>query len=407
MRPALHFTPRSGWINDPHGITARDDGYDVFYQYVPGETTWAPNCHWGHASGPDLLSLRELPVAIAPGDGDDGIWTGAIVRDGDAARAFYTATTVPDFGIGRIRVAYAEDDWSTWSKGDVVVEAPADLDLIAYRDPFVRRDGDLWRMFVGAAGRDGTAMALSYTSGDLDAWDYEGVALERNTAELDPVWMGALWECPQMFDLDGQSVMISSVWDADVLHYAGFALGSLDGGRFAAESWGRLTWGPSLYAPSLFTDADGRHALTFWLRGVGGADWTGAHSIPYRPTLVDGRLVVEPHPDVLDHRVPSWGDGVVDRLAADIEWSAADGVLTIVSGSAPIITFTRAGDEVVAETPTSRSVFPAIGAMRIVLDGPIIEVSSMGGAFATGVEPSGPGVRVTATAGDLSVFGLA
>ena len=64
MRPTLHFTARSGWINDPHGITYRDGRYHVFFQYVPDRTSWAPNCHWGHATGPDLLSLTEHSVAM-------------------------------------------------------------------------------------------------------------------------------------------------------------------------------------------------------------------------------------------------------------------------------------------------------------------------------------------------------
>ena len=123
-------------------------------------------------------------------------------------------------------------------------------------------------MFVGGADRDGTARALTYVSEDLENWTYDGVALERNGTVKDPVWMGTMWECPQVFELGGQSVMISSVWDADVLHYAAYAVGSFAGGRFDAKDWRRLTWGASLYAPSLFTDADGQLALTFWLRGV-------------------------------------------------------------------------------------------------------------------------------------------
>ena len=81
-------------------------------------------------------------------------------------------------------------------------------------------------MFVGAAGADGTAMALSYRSDDLEAWEYEGVALSRSTSETADVWMGALWECPQIFEIDGRAVMVSSVWDDDVLHYAGYAVGT-------------------------------------------------------------------------------------------------------------------------------------------------------------------------------------
>ena len=284
MRPEFHFTAASGWINDPHGITYRDGEYHAFFQHVPDRTDWAPNCHWGHALGADLLSLRELPVAIAPGDGDGGIWTGSLVTGGDGeTRIFYTSTSEPDIGIGRIRVATpVDDDWISWTKGPVVVDAPADLNLIAYRDPFLREDADGWRMFVGAGDAEGTAMALTYRSTDLDGWEYEGVALARSTTETRDVWMGALWECPQLIDVDGHAVMVSSVWDDDVLHYAGYAIGTYADGTFTATRWGRLTYGDSYYAPSFYRDSAGRPCLSFWMRGVADiADgWAGAHVSP-------------------------------------------------------------------------------------------------------------------------------
>ncbi len=408
MRPALHFTPASGWINDPHGITAREGRYEAFFQYVGGGTNWAPDCQWGHATGPDLLTLREGPVAIAPGDGDDGIWTGCVVHDGAETRAFYTATSVPDFGIGRVRVAHARDAaWNTWSKGDVVVEAPAELDLIAFRDPFVRREGNGWRMFVGAAGRDGTAHALTYTSADLDSWQYEGIALERHTAEREPVWMGALWECPQIFDIDGHAAMVSSIWDADVLHYAAYALGSFADGRFAADHWERLTWGESLYAPSMFTDADGAPALTFWLRGIRGDGWAGAHSVPYRLSVEGGRLIARPHPDVAAHRTGVRPDGRVDGLAADIEWASAEGTLTVSSGGDVVMSISRDGGHAVVTTPSESSSLPVAGGVRVIVDGPVLEVSSDAGVFAGAVKPQGCGLEVSVTAGEAVVYGLA
>ena len=105
-----------------------------------------------------------------------------------ATRVFYTSTTQPDIGIGRVRVATPDDeDWIAWSKGAVVAEAPAELDIIAYRDPFVRagarRVADVPRRPDSA---DGTATALSYRSGDLAGWEYEGIALQRSTNEVDP-----------------------------------------------------------------------------------------------------------------------------------------------------------------------------------------------------------------------------
>ena len=72
-------------------------------------------------------------------------------------------------GLGAVRVAYpADDGWDTWHKGDVVLVAPEELDLVEFRDPFVCRDGEAWRLVVGGGTADGTAVALSWTSADLE-----------------------------------------------------------------------------------------------------------------------------------------------------------------------------------------------------------------------------------------------
>ena len=409
MRPILHFTARSGWINDPHGITYRDGRYHVFFQYVPDRTSWAPNCHWGHATGPDLLSLTEHSVAIAPGDGDDGIWTGGLVEDGDDTVIFYTSTTIPDFGIGRIRSAYPVDgEWREWRKGEVAVEAPSDLDLIAFRDPFVRREGSGWRMFVGAAHRDGTAMALSWTSSDLRSWAHDGVVLSRSTSERDPVWMGALWECPQFAAVDGVDVMVSSVWDADVLHYAGYATGGLREGRFDASGWGRLTYGDGYYAPSLFFDAAGHPCLTFWIRGIVDehAGWAGAHSVPFRLSAADGALIATPHPDVAAHRGERAVDGRVAGLAADVEWDAPIGELTVTCGADRLLHVARTPEAAVVTIGDDQWTVPASGLLRIIIDGPVLELSSPAALFSATVSPSGADLHVRATAGTLEVFPL-
>jgi beta-fructofuranosidase len=264
-------------------------------------------------------------------------------------------------------------------------------------------------MFVGAALTDGTAMALSYTSDDLDTWDYAGVALQRSTTETEPVWMGALWECPQIFELDGRTVMVSSVWDADRLHYAGYALGTYDEGVFQAESWGRLTFGDSYYAPSLFTDADGRRCLLFWMRGIGDPDagWEGAHSVPYALSLAGDRLIATPHPDVARHRRGEAGSGAVAGLAADITWSASDGgSLIIESGAEVAVTISQEGETLRVRSPGTEATAPVSGPVRVLIDGPVLEVSSAAGLFGAAIRPAGGDLTVTATTGGLEVFPL-
>ena len=411
MRPRFHFTAERGWINDPHGITARDGEYHSFFQYVPDSTVWAPNCHWGHAKGADLFSLAELPIALAPGEGDDGIWTGSLVTDDDGStRIFYTATTQPDIGIGRVRVATPDDEgWIAWTKGAVVAEAPAELDIIAYRDPFVVKEHDGWRMFLGAGLADGTATALSYRSADLTDWEYEGIALQRSTHEVDPVWMGALWECPQIIEVAGRHVMVSSVWDDDVLHYAGYAVGRYADGVFTAEAWGRLTYGPSYYAPSFFRDADGRPCLIFWMRGVADLEtgWASAHSVPHVLTLDGDRLIATPHPDLDSYRAEAVADGRIASLAGNVLWSPAPSdELQISSAGGPVATLRVAGGELAVQVGSEQWAMPVTGDIRVLLDGPVLEVSSSAGMLGAAIAPLGDDLVLDGAEGRLEVHEL-
>ncbi|MDO9397602.1 MAG: glycoside hydrolase family 32 protein, partial [Herbiconiux sp.] len=359
-RPRWHFTPASGWMNDPLAVTWHNGRYHLFFQYVPDRMTWAPECRWGHASSPDLISWTEHPVALEPGDGDDGIWSGSLAID-DAGRAtiFYTAVSTPGFGVGRIRTATpADDDWIVWTKGEVVAEAPP-LDLVAFRDPFVMRDGERWRMLVGTALVGGDAAASSFVSDDLDSWTFDGLAASRSTREIDPVWTGALWECPQIFSVDGRDVMVTSVWQDDELHYVAYAVGSFADGRFAASSWGRLTYGDSYYAPSFFRDRDGRPCLISWMRGASDPDVgrSSALSVPHMLRLEGDTLVAAPHPAVVQASASAR-----TAVAVGEEWAAtnADGALAV----------RRELDSVVCTWQGEETVVPAWdGEVEVLLDG--------------------------------------
>ena len=398
MRPRLHFTAETGWINDPHGLTFHDGVFHLFHQFVPDSLLWSPHCHWGHATSRDLLTWTRHGVAIAPGDGDDGIWTGSLVQDGDETRILYTSVAQPDLGLGRVRLAAPDDrGWEEWTKGEIVVRPPDDLDLIAFRDPFVIREDTGWRMFVGAATRDGQALALSYTSDDLAQWTYAGVAASRWSQETDPVWMGALWECPQVFEVDGHWVMVSSVWDADVLHYAGYGIGdasSYRDGRFTATDWGRLSFGSSYYAPSFFRDRDGRPCLIFWMRGVSDAEqgWASCLSLPYVLAVQEGRLVATPHPEVASARGAELAPGEAAGSAYELEWTpqATGDQLTLASSLGKTVRLDVRDGVLSLERPGQETwSMPWPGdRVRVVVDGPVIEVSCSGGILGAAIEPA-------------------
>lgn len=305
-RPLVHLTPESGWVNDPLGLTWHDGRYHLFTQYVPDAVEWAPTCHWAHAVSDDLIRWSSRPVALAPGDGDGGVWSGSLTapapgaRDETGVQIFYTSVDLQDVSVGRVRVACPSDgQWDTWVKGAVLAELPADIDAVAFRDPYVFHDGQSWRMVLGGGLADATAVAWSWVSTDRRHWDFDGELARRPSAEREPVWTGEVWECPVLFPLDGRWILVFSVWKPSVPQWVGYAVGELNNGRFVAEAWGRLGYGPSYYASSTFVDADGRRGLVHWLRGVVDPDsqWAGAASVPQVLQLDGDTLVAQPHPN--------------------------------------------------------------------------------------------------------------
>ncbi|MBK6870770.1 MAG: glycoside hydrolase family 32 protein [Kineosporiaceae bacterium] len=299
-RPAVHVTAPTGWLNDPLGITCRDGRYHLFYQAVPDSLGWQPWCSWGHCTSTDLVTWTAHPTALSPGDGDHGCWSGSVVTATASAPAtmFYSSVNPPNLQHAAIRVAHAQDEqWQTWHKGEVVIAQPP-AGVHVFRDPFVLRDGEAWRMLVGAGYEDGRPAVLTYVSDDLASWRFDGALLEGERTEG---FRLSAWECPNLIEVDGRDVLIVSTWGDDRTLQVIAAVGDRVGGRFAVETWHELTQGSGHYAPTTFTDAEGRPCLMFWIREVADepAGWSGALSVPYRLAITDGELRLEPHPAVL------------------------------------------------------------------------------------------------------------
>jgi fructan beta-fructosidase len=65
-RPAFHFTPEAGWLNDPNGMVYYQGVYHLYYQHVPAELYGQKGGgkHWGHATSKDLIHWKHEPIAV-------------------------------------------------------------------------------------------------------------------------------------------------------------------------------------------------------------------------------------------------------------------------------------------------------------------------------------------------------
>lgn len=387
LRPRMHLTPPAGWMNDPHGVFHIDGRYHLFFQHVPDSLVHATGCHWGHATSPDLLHWEVEPIALSP-DGEDGedvgVWSGcAVIDDQGEPRLFYTSVGPPDVHRGSIRTARPSDaGLATWAKGPVIAEPPG-WDVAVFRDPAVFRDGPVWRMLVGQGDTRGVAGVATYRSGDLETWHHDGLLVSRSFGE-EP-FTGTAWECPQLVRrTDGldADVLVFSVWSGDP-HHVSASAGTYTEGRFIPGAWQQITLAGSHYAPTHFTDVDGRPCLLFWVRGVGEPGvWAGAISVPYVVSVEAGAVRLTPHPAVAAARREPVGSE--PGTALDIEWSPRSGSrlsllgpdglaraeLTMSDGVLRVRTAAGGTDVVVDHHGPS---------LRIVADAQVLEVVADGG----------------------------
>ena len=282
-RPQYHFLPPNNWMNDPNGICYFQGQYHLFYQMNPYGPLWG-FMHWGHASSPDLVHWMDHPIALAPeeGAGDDlGCFSGCIVEDGSVPTAIYTGFV--NFVETPVLLARAKDPalnkWEKCPENPIIAEKPDGVNSTDFRDPYVWRQDDRWQMVIGAGMEDGDGALLLYESKDLLSWQYLGPAFQDRI--LDTVTM---WECPNLFPLDGKYVLLVSLFPNNQGVY--YYVGNYDGRVFTPEKQGFLEQDGILYAPQVRRFPDGRTILFGWLReqrsdeAIEAAGWAGTLTLP-------------------------------------------------------------------------------------------------------------------------------
>lgn len=325
-RPRFHFVSPAGWLNDPNGVSQWNGTYHLFYQYNP-EGAFHHRILWGHATSTDLVNWADQPVALEPSEGPDtdGCWSGVLVDDGGTPTLVYSGR----HGERELPcVAVGSPDLLTWTKAPenpVIPAPPAGVDVTAYRDHCVWREGPIWRQIVGSGirGRGGTAFL--YESADLRCWDYIGPLFIGDAASGDPAaadWQGTMWECVDLFSTGeetlgagpfddptpgcGTDVLVFSAWhDGDTRHPL-YWTGRYAGDSFKPRELHRLDYGGRyFYAPQSFADESGRRVMFGWLQegrteaAMVESGWSGVMSLPRVATLdAAGELAFAPVPEV-------------------------------------------------------------------------------------------------------------
>jgi beta-fructofuranosidase len=305
MRPQFHLLPAKNWMNDPNGPIYFNGQYHMFFQYNPLAATWG-DMSWNHAVSDDMVHWRHLPVAITPTPGSAdayGCFSGSALAVGKRVYAVYTGTVKSAPELATIHADGVQESqclaWSDdprlirWTKAPqpVVPLPPPGIAITGFRDPSAWKQGEWYYMTVGAGEAKVGGCVLLYrskvtgASRDLHQWEYMH---KLTSGEWNGKWTpnpcddGEMWECPELFPLDGQHVLIYSTlgkvyWQSGLLDEATML--------FHPKKTGLLDM-DSFYAPKTQLDAKGRRILWGWIQerrneaAMREAGWSGMMSLP-------------------------------------------------------------------------------------------------------------------------------
>lgn len=300
--PALHIRPDHGWLNDPNGMVHHGGRWHVFFQHNPQRPVHE-RIAWGHVSSADLVGWDPHPVGFAPEPGGPdraGCWSGVFLPWLDRPAMAYSGV-VDDTHASTVVVREAlDDDLDTWTPPYVVATTPPDVTQM--RDPFCfERAGRRFALLGARVGR-ATPAVLLFSCDDPRDWHYEGVWLTGENPVAATLPESDFWECPQLVELGGRSVLVLSLQLEGRLSTVGLLVGDLtdaasgDGlPRFEPAAAGLLDEGPSCYAPQVALDPDGPW-LHGWVLDVGRPDApapavSGCLTLPRRLHLVGDAVV--------------------------------------------------------------------------------------------------------------------
>ena len=314
-QPAFHVTGGIGWINDPNGFAPYKGEYHLFFQYYPYDTKWGP-MHWGHVKTRDFIKWERLPAALAPDmDYDrDGCFSGGAVEMPDGRHLLmYTGVRNIRRRNGKLQafqtqcVAVGDGvDYEKYSLNPVIDARllPEGGSTEDFRDPKIWREDGQYYVALGNRCADGSGTILIYRSDDALNWEFVNVLSACHNQ------YGRMWECPDVFRLDGKDVLLVSPQEMAAIgleFHPGNAnvclVGTCDRESFHLHrDWVQaIDYGLDFYAPQTLQTADGRRVMIAWMQNWETSSckpqelrFMGQMTLPRELSIRGGRLYQNP-----------------------------------------------------------------------------------------------------------------
>lgn len=310
-RPLIHFTARSGWINDPNGLIYHEGIYHLYYQHNPFNIMWQ-NMSWGHASSKNLLTWEWHDDVMYP-DAKGTVFSGcAIEAEGKLLFPYTVAGDTSPWSKGKPfyqGLAISSDGGMTLDKSEKPFLGEVGSDT---RDPkvFWHEESKAYIMILYLEGNDFGI----FRSSDLKGWSLsQRFAVEK------------AWECPDLLKVpcvNGKDPWM--FWSADGFYY----WGEFDGYEFKSDFVEHHAfWGKNIYATQSYSGINDRIVVVSWLRfkNRNGLCYQGAMGLPREYTCRRGGediVLIQSEIREFTSRLKETGDTIANEGVYRIEINA-------------------------------------------------------------------------------------
>lgn len=311
-KQVYHVQPPFGFLGAPTGFNYINGIYHLFYEWSSDSSlTETPDSKYiYHATSKDLVTFRSEGVKVRP----DSLYDSANIFGGSLSKVFneisyfYTGERLKSDELITAQLGgYMNTDGKIQKYASPLVRNNAPGYTEYFRNPYVTVIDREVVMFVGTMNREEFGRVLIYRGPSVENLKFDG--------ELDTGYkvFGHLWEQPEFFDLDMDSVFIFNVRGLDKfdthfwnIYQSGYMIGDFErrGNYFIHDEFYEFDGGFDFYRPATAVDEDGNRVLIAWMAAEESAyplaaeGTLNAMTIPRILSIDEDRIRQLPHPNL-------------------------------------------------------------------------------------------------------------
>ena len=312
----FHMMPPTGWMNDPNGLCQFHGVNHIYFQYTPFLAGWGTKL-WGHYTTKDWVHYTEEEPFLFPDTkwDRDGVYSGSACVKEDGIHYFYTGNVkLQDKEYDYIMNGREQNTMHLFSPDgknitvkDLVMtneDYPSNMSKHV-RDPKIYEKDGYYYMIQGGRDDENRGCVLLFQSDNLKDWKWYETVYSKQP-------IGYMWECPDLFEIDGQQIMTccpqgveQQGYEYQNVYQCGYFPVSFDmeNKKYEFSEFTELDKGFDIYATQTFQDEKGRRILIGWM-GIPDADydndatvqydWIHALTMPRELSFKDGKLLQKP-----------------------------------------------------------------------------------------------------------------